>query len=138
MRQHPSAHDEPAGGDHDEPDDHINGFVQALEGEPMREAEMGEFTRQRLLCGKGERKDQPGHEAAPRRIAADRVAEGDRPGVFIRGDAVHEPEQEGRHEIDRQADVARLPQVDGADHGAASLFSSAARQSRQSPLRITW
>src|SRR3954454_15235543 len=122
----------------------------------MRQAEIGKLTGECLLRREGERKDQSGAQPAPRRVAADRIAEHDRPGVLVRRDAVHETQQERLHQdgagragpgtetgIEKRAHAAQaevMPLVIPPivllvmSPGAVSV----ARHVRHSPFRIRW
>ena len=138
MRQRAAAHHEQARREHDDADDQVEDLVEPLEGEPMRQAQIGKFARQSLLRRECQRERHRSAEAAAGGIAADGVAEGDRPGVLVGSDAVDEAEQERGQQIDGQGDVDRLPQIDGAHHADWPPSPSAERQSRQTPFRTIW
>src|ERR1051325_8485971 len=89
------------------------------------------------LNRKGERKQQAGAQSAPRRIAADGIAEGDRPSMLVWGDPMHDTEQERGQQIDREADMRWVPQIDAADHPGALLLPPISRQSRHRPRSTT-
>ena len=138
MRQHPASYREQPGGGHDEPDRDIDHIVERFEGEPLRQAEIGQFAGQTRLYRERRREQEAGAQAPRGRIAADRIAEGDRPGMLVGGHAVDDPEQKRRQQVDSDADMRRVPQIDPADHAGPPLSAPAPRQSRHNPRNTTW
>src|SRR5205814_828507 len=102
------------------------------------QAEMGQLAGERRLYCESQRKQQAGAQSSRRRIAAYRITEGNGPGMLVGGHAVDDAEQKRCHEIDRNADMGRVPQIDPADHAGASLSAPPARQSRHNPRKTTW
>ncbi len=57
VRQCPAADHVQPGRRHHDADNQIDERVEPVEGEPMRQPEMGQFARQRLLRGERQRED---------------------------------------------------------------------------------
>ena len=83
-------------------------------------------------------KDQPGAQSAPGRVAADRIAEDDRPGVLVRGDAVHADPAGTLSAGWRRPRRARVEQSVIPDAASPAAVRRSSRQSRQRPFRIRW
>ena len=138
MRQYSAPHREQSGGEHDDADNYIDDLVEPFASHPLRQAEMSQLARQGRLQRECQRKQQAGAQTPRRRIATDRIAERDRPGMLVRCDAVHDAEQKRGQQVNRKADMRRVPQIDRADHAGRSPPVPVARQLRHRPRNTRW